>query len=121
MMIEIHPESYRTLVPITVVVSESSREPNILVKEISKGPSESFTVDTKPKDAGWQAQFWLQKAGDYEMTVSDGKETKTQMLAVTEQVFLPFQLEFGAFMVSFFAAGLGIFLWYRKIRTKKSV
>ncbi len=120
MMIEIHPDAYRTLVPITVVVSETDKAPSIVVKEISKASSESFTVDAKPKDTGWQAQFWLQKAGDYEMTIADGTEIKTQMLTVTEQVFLPFQIEFGIFMVSFLVAALGIFLWYKKIRTKKS-
>ena len=121
MEVNLSTRETRTLVPVTVTLSDVTEPVSVTIRE---GSYDLFRVDLKKKHDDengrffWQGEFWLENPGSYEVWGIDSLHRAHASLQVREQIFLPFEVEFGIFLSVLSLASLGIILWYKK-RTKK--
>ncbi|MCP5463540.1 MAG: hypothetical protein H7A33_00785 [Deltaproteobacteria bacterium] len=120
MKVEVNPESVRTLVPVTVNITETQSEPEIVVLPQSKESHvDAFHVEAEVFQEGYQAQFWLEQTGDFLLQVKADDENFSYPFSVGQQIFLPFSIEFGFFFVAL-SVVLGGILWRHWKRIKSS-
>ncbi len=114
MQIRYNTTTAQTLSPIVIDVTQSPGRPQITVTPASNGVLETFTVPVKEIGAGfYQAQFWLERPGDYAVTVQAQEITQSERLQIRQHQFLPFGAEFGLFITALALAFGGLWLWRR--------
>ncbi len=112
MIIEINPKKdYRTQVPIYIKITDSLELPRVKVSGVGEIP-------VKKTNNFYQSHFYIQKSGIYKLEISNPIKKVVKTLNVSEQTYLSFSKEFGAFSVIFIIVMLGVILWTRKIMIK---
>lgn len=96
--------------PIFVYIHKATQRPEIVV--IDTGRLISFTVAPTYKSIGsYEANFWMEREGVYQINVSDQRTEKSQIIQVKPQIFLTFFQEYGLFNFLFVPLFVFIFLW----------
>jgi hypothetical protein len=109
--ISLRPESPRSQVPILVDLEGAGAD--IPVLSVSSRGRELFLVSLAPRDGGYGGSFWVGEPGSYRLTARAGAREVSRDVRVTEQFFLPFAAEFGAFSLALALAAGGLVLWFR--------
>jgi hypothetical protein len=106
-------EDYRTELPVNMFITETEGAPKVKVKGIGAIPVEK-------RNDFYYSQFYVQIPGTFNLTIQDSRDTFTKDITFAQQEYLSFGKQFGAFMVLFAFAMIGLVLWTKKIMNKKT-
>ena len=98
----------------TIVVTDTAGNTALEVKDAL---GKSFQVPFVKKIDRAQAHIWFTNPGEY--VLSTDKTHESLLLFVKSQMFLPFKIEFGVFMMIYVLVMGGLWLWIRKIKHNK--
>jgi len=107
------PGEKRTSLPITLTIKKTSKKPSVEVLELGN-------ISVKKYGNNYQAQFWAQTPGQYNLIVKESKNTFEKIINIKEQTYITFKNEFGFFLILFLITSLGMIKWIKKILKTKN-